>query len=143
VINLTREGFWLINGHNETIEVNAALCQMLDYAEHEMLGRTPLEFVDDRYRHILEARLVPHPTPAEASYEVELKRKDGSRMSAAYNATAVINEHGEREFSFAFITDVTERKRLEAELQRTLSERVAILENSLVGIAFVRHRTFV
>jgi len=143
VINLTREGFWLINGRNETIEVNAALCRMLGYTEDEMLGRTPLEFVDDAYRHILEARLVPQPAPAEASYEVELKRKDGSRMSAAYNATAVISEHGEREFSFAFITDISGRKRLEAELQRTLSERVAILENSLVGIAFVRQRTFV
>ena len=143
VINLTREGFWLINGHNETIEVNAALCRMLGYAEYEMLGRTPLEFVDDRYRHILQARLVPRPEPAEASYEVELKRRDGTRMAAAYNATAVISAGGEREFSFAFITDVSERKRLEAELQRTLSERVAILENSLVGIAFVRSRTFV
>ena len=143
VINLSREGFWLINGRNETIEVNAALCQMLGYTEHEMLGRTPLDFVDDRYRHILEARLVPRPIPAVASYEVELKRRDGSLMSAAYNATAVISDDGEREFSFAFITDVSQRKRLEAELQRTLSERVAILENSLFGIAFVRNRTFV
>jgi PAS domain S-box-containing protein len=143
VINLTREGFWLINGRNETIEVNAALCRMLGYSEEQMLGRTPLEFVDDRYRPILEARLVPRPYPAEASYELELKRSDGSRMSAAYNATAVINERGEREFSFAFITDISERKRLEAELQRTLSEHQAILENSLVGIAFVRNRTFV
>jgi len=38
---------------------------------------------------------------------------------------------------------IVERKRLEIELQRTLAERVAILENSLVGIAFVRTRTFV
>jgi PAS domain S-box-containing protein len=64
-------------------------------------------------------------------------------MAAAYNATAVMSENGEREFSFAFITDISERKRLEIELQRTLAERVAILENSLVGIAFVRTRTFV
>jgi PAS domain S-box-containing protein len=143
VINLTREGFWLINGRNETIEVNAALCRMLGYTEDEMLGRTPLEFVDDRYRPILEARLVPRPIPAEASYEVELKCRHGGRMAAAYNATAVMSESGEREFSFAFITDISERKRLETELQRTLSERVAVLENSLVGIAFVRTRTFV
>ena len=27
VINLTKEGFWLINARNETIEVNAALCR--------------------------------------------------------------------------------------------------------------------
>jgi len=142
VINLSREGFWLINGRNETIEVNAALCRMLGYSEEQMLGRTPLEFVDDRYRHIMQARLVPRPDPAEATYEVELKRSDGSRMAAAYNATAVFNERGDREFSFAFITDISERKRLEVELQRTLSERVVILENSLVGIALVRNRTF-
>ena len=143
VINMTREGFWLINGRNETIEVNAALCRMLGYTEDEMLGRTPLEFVDDRYRPVLEKRLVPRPIPAEASYEVELKCRHGGRMAAAYNATAVMSENGEREFSFAFITDISERKRLEIELQRTLAERVAILENSLVGIAFVRTRTFV
>jgi PAS domain S-box-containing protein len=143
VINLTREGFWLINGRNETIEVNAALCRMLGYTEDEMLGRTPLEFVDDRYRPVLEKRLVPRPIPAEASYEIELKCRHGGRMAAAYNATAVMSESGEREFSFAFITDISERKRLEIELQRTLAERVAILENSLVGIAFVRTRTFV
>jgi PAS domain S-box-containing protein len=41
VLNLSREDFWLINGRNETIEVNAALCRMLGYSEQEMLGRTP------------------------------------------------------------------------------------------------------
>ena len=143
VINLTREGFWLINARNETIEVNAALCEMLDYGEAEMLGRTPLDFVDDATRHILASRLVPAPTPAEASYEVTLLKRDGTHMAAAYNATAVINAQGAREFSFAFITDITERKRLEDELQRTSSERLAILENSIVGIAFVRERRFV
>lgn len=143
VIELTREGFWLINARNETIEINGALCQMLGYAQDEMLGRTPLEFVDDHYRHILERRLVPMPIPAQATYELVLRRKDGSRLPAAYNATAVMNAQGDREFSFAFITDITERKRLEENLQQTLSEREALLQSSLVGIAFVKERHFV
>jgi PAS domain S-box-containing protein len=142
VINLTKEGFWLINARNETIEVNAALCRMLGYREDEMLGRTPLDFVDDRYRHVLERRLVPVPKPAEATYESLLVRKDGTRLPAAYNATAVMNAQGEREFSFAFITDITERKLLEESLRQTLSEQNAILQSSVVGIAFLRHSDF-
>jgi PAS domain S-box-containing protein len=142
VINLTKEGFWLINARNETIEVNAALCRMLGYREEEMLGRSPLDFVDDRYRHVLERRLVPVPRPAEAAYEAVLVRNDGTRLSASYNATAVMNAQGEREFSFAFITDITERKLLEESLRQALSEQSAILQSSVVGIAYVRSRQF-
>jgi PAS domain S-box-containing protein len=143
VIDLSREGFWLINGRNETIEVNSALCQMLGYAKEEMLGRTPLEFVDADNRSILERRLVPHPVPAAANYELVLTRKDGTKVSTMYNATAVFNANGEREFSFAFVTDITERKLLDAELRRALTERDAILHSSLVGIAFVKDSRYV
>ncbi len=139
VINLTREGFWLINARNETIEVNAALCQMLGYREDEMLGRTPLEFVDDRYRHVLEQRMVPMPVPAQATYEVVLVRKDGRPISAAYNATAVMNAQGEREFSFAFITDVSERKRLEEDLLETLAREKELSEIKSRFVSMTSH----
>jgi PAS domain-containing protein len=36
--------------------------------------------------------------------------------------------------------DITERKRLEAQLQRTMSEREAILNNAVVGIVLSVNR---
>jgi PAS domain S-box-containing protein len=112
---------------------------MLGYSEEEMLGRTPLDFVDQPYRHIMEARLVPQPVPAQAAYEVALVRKDGRRIAAAYNATAVMSAQGEREFSFAFITDVTQRKRLEEELLDTLAREKELSEVKSRFVSMTSH----
>lgn len=42
--------------------------------------------------------------------------------------------------TLSFLTDITERKRLEDDLTRSLQERDTILENSIVGIVFVNDR---
>ena len=110
VIDLAREGFWLLNARNETVEVNAALCEMLGFRPEEMLGRSSMDFADESSQVVLRQRLVARPQPPEATYEVVLKRKDGGRIHTVFNAVALMNQQGERELSFAFVTDITQRK---------------------------------
>jgi signal transduction histidine kinase len=83
--------------------------------------------------------MVPMPVPAQATYEVVLVGKDGRPISAAYNATAVMNAQGEREFSFAFITDVTERKRLEEDLLETLAREKELSEIKSRFVSMTSH----
>jgi hypothetical protein len=70
-------------------------------------------------------------------------------MAAAYNATAVMNERGEREFSFAFITDITKRKQAEAEVlqalerEKELSEQVALCVHDLARVPHSARRDHV
>ncbi len=51
--------------------------------------------------------------------------------------SAVMIEWDGRSATLSFITDITERKRLEDSLNQSLSERETILQNSIVGIAFL------
>ncbi|MEO8384078.1 MAG: PAS domain S-box protein [Betaproteobacteria bacterium] len=51
--------------------------------------------------------------------------------------SAVMIEWEGRSATLSFITDITERKRLQDSLTQSLSERETILQNSIVGIAFL------
>ena len=51
--------------------------------------------------------------------------------------SAVMLEWDGRAATLSFLTDITERKRLEDNLTRSLSERETILQSSIVGIAFL------
>ena len=51
--------------------------------------------------------------------------------------SAVVIDWEGRSATLSFITDITERKRLQDSLTQSLSERETILQNSIVGIAFL------
>ncbi|MCD4672850.1 MAG: PAS domain S-box protein, partial [Anaerolineaceae bacterium] len=46
LIETTSEGVWLIDSEKKTVDVNQSLCNMLGYSRNEMIGKTPMEFVD-------------------------------------------------------------------------------------------------
>jgi len=119
LLKTTSEGFWFLNSENITTEVNPALCQMLGYSEEEMLGKTPLDFVDDENRKILIEHTSKIPTSQHRSYEITLKKKNGEDLHTYFNATTIKDESGEVLGSFALITDITERKRMVDDLRKS------------------------
>lgn len=62
-------------------------------------------------------------------------REDGSAFPVYVSAVQI--EWLNRRATLAFVQDISERQRLEQTLQRSLAERELILENSVVGIAFL------
>ncbi len=62
---------------------------------------------------------------------------NASGLAIWVEVSAVLIEWEGRSATLSFITDITIRKRLEDRLTRSLSERETILQNSIVGIAFL------
>lgn len=122
LLTITSEGFWLINSERKTIEVNEALCKMLGYTQDEMIGKTPLDFVDDENRKLFIVQMAKIPTTGQRSYEMVLQTKKGKPLYAQFNATTIKDELGEVLGSFALITDITENKRM-AEVLRESEEK--------------------
>lgn len=118
LLETTSEGCWLLNHELKTIEVNQSICNMLGYSQDEMLGKTPLIFVDDENRKIFIEQTSKISTTPHRSYEITLKKKNGQDLHTYFNATTIRDESGELQGSFAFITDITERKQAEEELNR-------------------------
>jgi len=71
-----------------------------------------------------------------------LKRKDGSGFWCRMTGRAV--EPGEPAKGYVWLfEDISERKRADEDVQRLLKEQNAILENALIGIAFLKDRKVV
>jgi PAS domain S-box-containing protein len=118
LLETTSEGGWLINSELKTIEVNESLCKMLGYSQDEMIGKTPFDFVDDENRKIFMEQTSKISTTSHRSYGITLKKKDGQDLHTYFNATTIRDESGEVQGSFAFVTDITEIKQAQEELNR-------------------------
>ena len=118
LLETTSEGYWLLNPEFKTIEVNQALCKMLGYSQHEIIGKTPFDFVDDENRKILIEQASKIPDTTHRSYEITLKKKNGQDLHICFNATTLRDKSGAVQSSFAFVTDITQRKKSEKERNR-------------------------
>lgn len=117
-VNTTSEGFWMVDREFRIIDVNETLAGMLGYGREEITGRSPLEFVSEDSLQTME-KYAANILPGEhVRYEVGFKTKAGGVMPAVINSTAISGEGGKPAGAFAFVTDITERKRMEEELQR-------------------------
>ncbi|MFA7242283.1 MAG: EAL domain-containing protein [Sulfuricellaceae bacterium] len=142
-INLTSEGYWMMNAAREIVDVNDALCRMLGYTREEILGRRPGDFVDEANRKIFIFQSGLINETLHRIYDITLKSKSGEDRHARFNATSVCDAAGNLLHSFAFITDVSELRRVESELRLSLSEQEIILENAGFGIALTVKQKFV
>ena len=117
IVETTAEGFWLIDPASKyTLEVNRALCEMLGYEESEMLGRTPMEFVDDENRKIFKTQMSKIEDTDHRVYEISLKKKNGEDLHTHFNATTLRNDKNEAIAAYAFITDLSQHHKLEKAL---------------------------
>lgn len=136
LIETTSEGFWLLNNENETIDVNESLCSMLGYFRDEIIGKTPFSFANNASKEVFKKQILESKTTQHRNYEVFLTKKSGDSFPAIFNATTLFDDIGERVGSFAFITDISERKKAE-ELLKSSEERLKILFESAPDTYFL------
>ncbi|MEN8168024.1 MAG: PAS domain-containing protein, partial [Pseudomonadota bacterium] len=121
VINNTQEGFWYIDTDNMTVEANDALCSLLGYRREEILGRTPLDFVDDENRKLLQEQLNSLSATDHRVYDIAFKHKDGFNIPVHVSATTLWNQRHEAVGAFAFVSDLRLQKAVENTLRRSES----------------------
>lgn len=115
----SREGMNFVDRSGRILEANPALCRMLGYARHELVGRrfselTPEEWKPadaEAWKHILA-------TGEPYEYEKENLRKDGSRIPITLTAF-MIPDAAPEAVGAAIIRDNTDKKRLEREILQT------------------------
>ena len=137
------EGIILIDSAGRITLVNRAAERMFGYARAELLGQ-PLEILlPERTRpghvgHRTGYFAGPRVRPMGIGLDLSGRRKDGAEFPVEISLSYVETDAGL--LAMAFVTDITERKRAEAELQQqreTLyqSEKMAALGTLSAGIA--------
>ena len=117
IFNAAPEGMWLIGSDRKTLQVNNRLCTILGYTPEEMLGKTPMEFVDDENRKIFIEQTSRIPTTERRSYEIELRHKHGFNVPTLFSAVTLRNTDGSVMAALAFVTDITHQLELLNEIK--------------------------
>lgn len=128
IIQTTDEGFLLMNREFVVTDVNQAFCRMVGAGREEIVGRTPLRFVDENYRQFFM-------TNREDLFAGDLTELEG-KVIALSGRTIPVLIHGNRLRddrgtvigSMLFVTDLTLQKRslsLAGEVQRSLLPEAA------------------
>ncbi len=131
VMNTMGQGL-TVTDENQLFEyVNPSYAKMLGFSPEELIGKSPAEFTIEK--DVLEDARQRRQRGETNTYETRLRRKDGSELTA--EITGVPRVRDDRVIgAIAVVSDMTERKKAEEELQRNRAHLNAIFENAGVGI---------
>lgn len=107
--------------------VNSKMAEMGGYTSEEIIGKPFFNFVSQEYKEIViknyKKRLSGDITPN--NYEIEIISKAGRTIPVEINAS-VIDYEGKK-VDMAIIRDITERKRAQEKIKKSLEEKEVLL----------------
>ena len=116
LINTTSEGFWMINPNMITLEVNESICNMLEYSPDQIVGKPLIEFVDENDHQTFLENFNLLPELKHQHFEIKFISCSGNILPCLVKATNLYDQNNELYATFAFITDITDRKKYEQKL---------------------------
>ncbi len=109
-------GYTTLDGR--LLDVNHAFVRLTGWPREELLGIPSLQLAAPDHRGVMAetwARVLRTGNPAE--YDMDLLRRDGSRVPVSLTVFAVMDQGGRPVGVAMIIKDMTERKQLEAQLR--------------------------
>ncbi len=122
IVETASEGVWMFDADSKTTFANSMMAQMLGYTVEEMLGRSLFEFIDGEAVPLAETYVERRRQGIRERHDFKFTRKDGSHLWAIVSATPMFDAKGEFSGVLRMITDISDRKKAEAELRQTLKE---------------------
>jgi PAS domain S-box-containing protein len=128
-----QEGVFVADAQGKLQDCNQALVAMLGYESREELLALSADalYGSPEQRNALLQAIGAHSYVR--SFEVQLRKKDGTTLAASETSFATRNQAGEIERYQGFLLDVTEKKRAEDEIRRRNLELHAL--NAIAVIA--------
>lgn len=118
ILETTGEGFWMIDNDAVTTAVNDAMCAILGRPREQIIGRSIFDFVNEENAAIFREQMRRRAQGEGGSYEIFLSRPDGSQLvPCIFHANPLFGEGGRKTAAFAMVTNITDRKQVEEQLQ--------------------------
>ncbi|MBF0517210.1 MAG: PAS domain S-box protein [Nitrospirae bacterium] len=128
LVEMSHEGVWAFNKAGVTTYVNKAVAEMLGFTVEEMTGVRFVEFMDDDARaRAAQAGDYQQKQGKAQRLETTLLHRDGSPVHVSVSTVGLMDEKGNFEGSFAIVSDITKRKKMEEKLRESLAEQELLL----------------
>ena len=130
LVEMMGEGMGILDSDGKITYVNPSLCEMLDYASDEIIGRHAREFIDDANRAILDELLSLGQEELGKVYEIEWAKKDGSTVSTIMSPRPLYGDDNKFIGCCVVVTDITERKHAEEQIKAALRDKELLLRET-------------
>ena len=135
IVETATDGIWTIDANNVTTFVNPALCKMLGYERHEMLGKSVFDFLDAAVIEEAKRSLGLRKEGAAERFERLFRAKDGHEVWTLLATSSFFDRDGEYTGALAMVTDITARKAAESANRRAQETiRHQALHDGLTGL---------
>jgi len=136
LVDSANEGIWVLDPDERITFVNARMAEMLGYSCEEVIGHLVTDFLfeEDVPDHF--AKKENRRKGKSENYERRFRCKDEKILWTLVSATSIFNGH-DFQGSFGMITDITERRQAEAEVERLknyLADIIDSMPSMLVGM---------
>ncbi|MFX0141235.1 MAG: PAS domain-containing protein, partial [Candidatus Hodarchaeota archaeon] len=124
------EGVWVIDSKADTVLVNPSMAKILGYFVEEMIGKSVFSFMDEDQIKNTKLHLEKRKEGISEERDAILIHKNGDKVFLRIRATPIFDDKGNYEGTFAFLTDITERKLSEEKLKTTEMRLRSLIEQT-------------
>ncbi|PWB58082.1 MAG: hypothetical protein C3F18_03125 [Nitrosomonadales bacterium] len=134
-----RDAYVMVDMSGRLIDFNPAYREMLGYSEEELRKLTYVDLTPEKWHafegRIIEEQIIPHGQ--SEVYQKECMRKDGTVFPVEMRTFLLQDANNQPEAMWSIARDITERKKIEAELdkhrhhlEKLVEERTATLQET-------------
>ncbi|KAB7727083.1 PAS domain S-box protein [Rudanella paleaurantiibacter] len=117
IMNNMELGLLEVDNDQTILRAYDRFCKMIGYREDELIGQNAAKMlVPPEFIQVLSEQQQQRRLGTAGSYELQLMRKDGSRIWVLVSGVPIQDEHGAQVGSMGIHYDLTARKQLEQEL---------------------------
>jgi PAS domain S-box-containing protein len=118
ILDTTDQGFWLIDNHLMTREINPRMTRIMGRTTREILNHSILEFFTGADRDFFHEKLLKGEEDTVSQYEVTLERPNNSPITCLASVTPLmLGDRVEESGAFVMFTDITMLKDAEKKLR--------------------------
>jgi PAS domain S-box-containing protein len=132
IVDTANEGIWIVDDNSKITFVNRRMAEMLGYSLEDMIGRPTNDFIDvEKTLEEANRRLERRLAGIAEQFNFPFRRKDGSEVWGIVSTTPMEDEAGRFGSALGMVTDITQRKRAEADLRRS-NEQIREMASKLL-----------
>lgn len=113
VLKTAMDGFWVLDKNCNILEVNDAYCNMIGYSREELLSSNVSDMEASESPQQINKNIRTLIKKESHRFETQHRRKDGTLIDVEISANSFASNSNR---VFAFLRDITERKKAEEEL---------------------------
>ncbi|HEX6219351.1 MAG TPA: PAS domain S-box protein [Sphingomicrobium sp.] len=129
VVEAANEGIWIIDLDARTIFANERMARMLGTSPGELIGRSPLEFLDEADRAHGAEVMARNFEGHSVEFEIRFRRADGNDIPVLGGSSPLRDGEGRITGSVATFSDLTARHISERERDEQRSEFQTLADN--------------